>query len=164
MVTIPHNGDEGGFAAWGPKAPQGSAMTDPFAIVPVASVTPPEETSVVNGIRRLTAIKRITANTATITLTLNDDNIDDNALIRIDDGSTNIIGTPIFPSGEFAGFQSFTNADPGFTGNGVYLATLDLSQLDEGRHYITAVAFLRRTPGTPPIFQTFRTVIEVDRP
>jgi hypothetical protein len=39
-----------------------------------------------------------------------------------------------------------------------------MSQLDEGRHYITAVAFLRRPPGMPPIFQTFRMVIDVDRP
>jgi hypothetical protein len=45
----------------------------------------------------------------------------------------------------------------------VYSATLDLSRLSEGRHYIEAVVFLRRLPGTPPIYQTFRKVIEVDR-
>jgi glycosidase len=162
-VTIPHNGDERGYAAWGPKAPQGSSTTDPFAVAPVASVIAPEDPSVPNGIRRLTPIERITADTATITLTLHDEDLDDNALIRVDDGSLNVIGTSVLPSGAFAGYQTFTNADPGFAGNGVYSATLDLSQLDEGRHYIQAVVFLRRTPGTPPIFQTFRKVIEIDR-
>jgi hypothetical protein len=163
-VTIPHNGDERGYAAWGPKAPQGSTTTDPFAIAPVASIISPEDATIPNGVRRLTAIQRITADTVTITLTLKDENLDDNALIRIDNGVQNIIGTPILPSGEFAGFQTFTNADPGFTGSGVYSATLDLSDLEEGRHYVTAIAFLRRTPGMPPVFQTFRTVIAIDRP
>ncbi len=102
-------------------------------------------------------------NTATISLILKDENLDDNALIRIDDGKNNVIGTPLIQSGAFAGFQPFTSADPGFTGKGVYSATLDLSRLGEGRHYIEARAFLRRLPGTPPIYQTFRKVIEIDR-
>jgi hypothetical protein len=45
----------------------------------------------------------------------------------------------------------------------VYSATLDLSRLDEGRHYIEAVAFLKRPSGMPPIVQTFRKVIEISR-
>jgi hypothetical protein len=163
-VTIPHNGNDRGYAMWGPRAPRGSTAVNPFAISPVATIIPPEGPGVPNGVRRLTAIERLTANTATITLTLEDENLDDNALIRIDNGTVNVIGTPIFQAGAFKSFQPFPSADPGFTGSGVYTATLDLSQLAEGRHYIEAVAFLRRTPGTPPIFQTFRKVIEVARP
>jgi len=162
-VTIPHDGDDQGYAMWGPKAPQGSTTVEPFAISPVASVIPAENSSVPNGLRRLTPIARITANAATIVLTLQDENLDDNALIRIDNGHVNVIGTPIVQSGVFAGFQTFSTADPGFTGRGVYSAVLDLSRLEEGRHYVEGVAFLRRVPGTPPIFQTFRKVIEIDR-
>ena len=97
-----------------------------------------------------------------IVLTLQDENLDDNALIRIDDGQIDVIGTSVIPSGAFAGFQPFTTADPGFTGRGVYSAVLDVSWLAEGRHYLEAVVFLRRVPGTPPIHQTFRKVIEID--
>lgn len=161
-VTIPHDGDDQGYAMWGPKAPQGSATVEPFAIAPVSSVIPPESASVPNGLRRLTPIERITAGTATIVLTLRDEDLDDNALIRIDDGRIDVIGTSVMQSGAFAGFQSFSTADPGFTGRGVYSAVLDVSRLAEGRHYLEAVAFLRRVPGTPPIFQTFRKVIEID--
>jgi hypothetical protein len=146
---------------WGPKAPQGVA--EPFTISPVAGIIPPEDSTVSNGLRRVTPIERITADSATITLTLKDEDLDDNALIRIDDGAVNVIGTPISRSGAFVGFQPFSHADPGATGQGVYKATLDLSRLDEGRHYIEAVAFLKRPPGMPTIFQTFRKVIEIDR-
>jgi hypothetical protein len=45
----------------------------------------------------------------------------------------------------------------------VYAATLDLTQLDPGLHYIEVIAFLKREPWQPPIFETFRKVIEVDR-
>jgi Alpha amylase, catalytic domain len=163
-VTIPHDGNDRGYAMWGPRAPRGSTSVHPFAIAPVAAVLPPEGPDVPNGVRRLTAIERLTADTATITLTLEDEHLDDNALIRIDNGTVNVIGTPILQAGPFKGFQPFTSADPGFTGRGVYSATVDLAQLAEGRHYIESVAFLRRIPGTPPIFQTFRKVIDVDRP
>ncbi|HET6676434.1 MAG TPA: alpha-amylase family glycosyl hydrolase [Nitrospiraceae bacterium] len=160
-ITIPNDGDGRGYAMWGLKAPQGA--TEPFTISPVAGIIPPEDSSVPNGIRRVTPIERVTADFATIVLTLKDEDLDDNALIRIDNGQLNVIGTPISQSGAFAGFQSFSNSDPGVTGQAVYKATLDLSRLDEGRHYIEAVVFLKRSPGLPPIFQTFRKVIEIDR-
>jgi alpha-amylase len=163
-VTIPHAGDGHGYAMWGPKAPQGSTTAAPFVMSPVAGVIAPEGPDVPNGIRRLTPIQRITASSAIVTLTLEDENLDDTALIRIDDGAVDVIGTPIRRSGDFAGFQTFTSADPGFTGRGVYSATLDLSRLSAGRHYIQAIALLRRPQRMPPIFQTFRVVIEIDRP
>jgi len=162
-VTIPHDGDGRGYATWGPKTPQGSTTVAPFVISPVASAIPAESSSVPNGVRRLTPIERITANTATVSLTLFDEDLDDNALIRVDNGKVNVIGTPTIQSGRYAGFQPFTTVDPGFTGKGIYSATLDLSRLGEGRHYIEALVFLRRLPGTPPIFETFRKVIEIDR-
>ena len=104
-VKIPHNGDSLGYAMWGPKAPRGSTTTAPLAINPVASVISPDSTDRPNGIRRITPIERINAESVTLTLTLEDENLDDNAIVRIDDGSVNIIDTEIFEGGAFKGFQ-----------------------------------------------------------
>ena len=161
-VKIPNNGGPGlGYAMWGPKAPRGSTTAEPFSITPVKSVILPDGSDVDNGIRRLTSIEVIGSDKATLTLTLEDEGLDDNAIVRIDDGSANVIGTEIFRGGEFAGFQRFNSADPGVTGKGVYSATLDISKLSNGTHYVEAIAFLKRNPGLPPIFQTFRKVISV---
>jgi hypothetical protein len=162
-LRIPHDGNDRGYAMWGPKAPRGSASVEPFMITPVASVIPPDSADVPNGRRRITPIERVTADSVTLKLTLEDENLDDRAFVRIDDGRSNIIGTPIFGEGEFKGFQTFTDSDPGVTGKGIYSAKLDASKLDEGTHYIEAIAFLKRPSGTPPIFQIFRNVILVDR-
>jgi Alpha amylase, catalytic domain len=162
-LKIPNDGNDRGYAIWGPKAPRGSTTVNPFTITPLATVIPPDGSDVPNGRRRLTPIERITAGSATLTLTLEDENLDDRAFVRVDDGRTNVIGTPIFGEGDFKGFQTFTTSDPGFTGQGVYSASLDVSKLNEGVHYIEAVAFLRRNPDLPPVFRTFRKVILVDR-
>jgi hypothetical protein len=98
-----------------------------------------------------------------LTLTLDDEDLDDSAVVRIDDGSINIIGTPTSSAGDFRGFQNFTTSDPGVTGRGVYTASLDTSKLKHGLHYIEVVAFLKRDSAMPPIFQTFRKVISVER-
>ena len=42
-------------------------------------------------------------------------------------------------------------------------ATVDVSKLSEGSHYIEAIAFVKRDPWQPPIFQTFRNVVLVER-
>jgi alpha-amylase len=162
-LKIPHNGDGRGYAMWGPQAPRGSTAVDPFVLTPVASVVAPDGTEAANGVRRITPIEQVTVNTVTLTLTLEDENLDDNALVRIDDGSVNLAGTPILGNGQFAGFQRFSTADPGVTGSGAYSATLDVSNLSEGLHYIEAIAFLKRDAWQPPIFETFRKVILVDR-
>jgi hypothetical protein len=81
-------------------------------IVPVASVISPDGPDVPNGLRRITLIERLTANNATLTLTLLDEDLDDRALVRIDNGGINVLGTEIFASGEFKGFQTFTTSGP----------------------------------------------------
>ena len=162
-LRIPNNGGAGlGYAIWGPKAPRGSTTAAPLAITPVKSIVAPDGTNVPNGIRRITPLEKITEDKATLTLTLEDEGLDDNAIVRIDDGKVNVIGTEIFRGGEFAGFQPFTNADPGATGKAAYSATLDTSKLGNGTHYIEAVAFLKRNPGMPPIFKTFRKAFLVE--
>jgi alpha-amylase len=162
-VTIPKNDGDRGYAMWGPRVPRGSTTTTPLVIGSVASTIPADDATVPAARRRLTPIERITVDSATLVLTLEDENLDDNALVRVDDGSVNVIGTPTFNGGPFKGFQKFTTADPGFTGSGVYSATLDISKLSNGLHYIEVLAFLRRDPGQPPLFESFRKVIEVNR-
>jgi hypothetical protein len=162
VLTIPRNQGGRGYAMWGPRAPHGSRTAEPLALTPIASVVPPDDSEVPMAARRLTPIERVTAGTAMLTLTLEDQDLDDNALLRVDGGSMDVVGTRPLPGGEFEGFQPFNVADPGFTGRGVYSATLDISRLDPGLHYIEAVAFLRREPWQPPIFRTFRKVIQVE--
>jgi hypothetical protein len=162
-VKIPSDAIDRGYAMWGPKAPSASTSVEPLSISPIASVIPPDGPEVANGRRRITPIERVTADTLTLTLSLEDENLDDRAFVRIDDGRTNIIGTPIFNEGEFKGFQTFTESDPGVTGQGVYSASLDVSKLEEGMHYIEAVAFLQRDPDLPPVFRSFKKVILVER-
>jgi hypothetical protein len=161
-ITIPKNDDDHGYAMWGPAAPRGSTTQLPLTISPVASVIPADDASQPSAVRRRTPIDRITADSATLTLRLEDDDLDDNALLRVDDGGVNVIGTPILGGGSFKGFQRFNMADPGASGAGVYTATLDVAKLSEGLHYLEVIAFLQRDPGQPPIFETFRKVIEVD--
>lgn len=162
-VTIPKNDQDRGFAIWGPQAPRGSRTKPPLAIEPVASILPADGATVPAARRRLNPIERITADSATLTLTLEDDGLDDNALLRIDDGRLDIIGTPLIGVGAFQGFQEFPDADPGVTGSATYSATLDVTRLSNGLHYLEVIAFLKRDPGQPPIFATFRKVIQVDR-
>jgi hypothetical protein len=162
-LTIPHNGDGLGYAMWGPKAPRGAPGGAAFTLTPVASVISADPASAANGVRRLTPMDRITADSAVLTLQLQDEGLDDGALVRIDDGAVNIVGTEVFQGGELAGFQAYSNADPGVTGQGLYSAILDISQLGEGPHYIESRAFLRRPEGQPAVFETFRKVIYVDR-
>ena len=97
-----------------------------------------------------------------MTLNLEDEDLDDQALMRIDSGAVDVIGTDIFQSGEFRGFQRFTSSDPGGAGRGVYSATLDLTKLEKGTHFIEAIAFLRREAGEPPAFRILRKVIVVE--
>jgi alpha-amylase len=146
-LKIPNNGGPGlGYAIWGPKAPEGSKSVEPLTITPVNNTVAPDGTQVPNGVRRITPLEKIIENKATLTLTLEDEGLDDNAIVRIDDGKVNVIGTEIFRGGEFRGFQPFTNADPGVTGKAVYSATLDISKLGNGTHYIEAICVFKKEP------------------
>lgn len=161
-IRIPSDRSDRGYAVWGLQTPRGATGTEPLAISPVASVIASDGAGVPNGMRRITPLERITAPSATLTLTLEDEDLDDQALVRIDNGAVDVIGTDIFGGGEFRGFQRFTSSDPGVSGRGVYSATLDLTKLGKGSHFIEAIAFLKRETGAPPAFRIFRKVIVVE--
>jgi hypothetical protein len=46
---------------------------------------------------------------------------------------------------------------------GRYRQVVDATQLTEGRHYLSVIAFRSRPPGSPEIFETWRKVILLDR-
>ncbi|MBN1477674.1 DUF1939 domain-containing protein, partial [Candidatus Sumerlaeota bacterium] len=148
-VTIPSNGSGLGYAIWGLAKPRGSTTVDPFVISPLDSIIAPDDASVPNGVRRLTPIEVLTGDSATLTLSIESEGLDDNAIVEID----------------ASGFSGFDTASPSHGGGtGVYSSTIDLTTLSEGIHCIEARAFLQRSPSSlPTIWETFRKVIYVDR-
>lgn len=163
-VTIPSNASGLGYAMWSLPTPRGVAVGTPFEISPVASVLPADPPSVPNGTRRLTPLEVLTDDTATLTLRIEPEGLDDKAVVKIDDNAVDVLGTP-HDAGDFAAYQLFAAASPSFGGGtGVYSVPVNVAALAEGPHFIEALAFLHRSPGgLPPLFQTFRKVIYVDR-
>src|SRR5262249_61281597 len=99
VIKIPSDANDLGYAVWGPKAPSGATSLAPLMIAPVASVISPDGPDVPNGLRRITPIERLTANNATLTLTLLDEDLDDRALVRIDNGGVKGISPAILSRG-----------------------------------------------------------------
>lgn len=158
-VTIPANG----YAIWGPTAPRGHQTLAPFELSSVSDTLAADPPETPNSVRRLTPIEVVTADSVDITLRIQPEGLDNHALLRIDDGSVDITGTA-YDGGSFPSHQVFANASPSATaGTGIYSSTLDLTQLDEGVHYLEALAFLERTAGLPTVYESFRKVIYVDR-
>lgn len=165
-VTVP----AGSYAIYTINPPNGT-----FGVDNVASTIPADPLATPDGIERLTAVDVVTADTAQVRLQIDQAGaLEDNALIKwnygVDiDGST---------SGDFGitygvdsplvgGFEDFTSKSVSHTGGtGTYTVNVDLTDPDipEGYNYLTAIAFLPRTPSTlPPIYREFRKVIYVDR-
>lgn len=125
--------------------------------------------------RRLTRIDVLTGNTANVLLKLDGGTAEDNALIKWNYG-INIDGESL-PNQPFGiahgiddpltgGFDNFTQKSPRSSGGtGEYRVTVDLTNPDipEGYNYLTSVAFVERLSGLPPINNTFRKVVYVDR-
>ena len=100
-----------------------------------------------------------------------DPNTDDNALFAFDqrnqdyngNGSTDIPTT----SSVIGGYEEFTtlNAPLYNSGNafGLYRQEIDATQMSEGMHYLSVIAFRHRPSGTTPIFREVRKVIYIDR-
>lgn len=155
-------------------APPDGALT----VEGVAFTLPPDPQPV-GGNRaqeRLTPIDVVQGNSLTLRLQTTLDggaSAEDNAIFRWNyglnvNGSDNgAFGVDAGVDGLFAGYEDFlTTKSPRATGGtGTYTQTVDLTNpaIKEGFHYIQAVAFLPRLSGLPPIFNTFRKVIYVDR-
>lgn len=100
-----------------------------------------------------------------------DPNTDDNALFAFDQRNRdfNGNGTTDIPANSpvIGGFEEFTTLKAPLynSGNafGLYRQQIDATQLSEGFHYLTVIAFRHRPAGTTPIFREVRKVLYIDR-
>jgi glycosidase len=165
-LRVPRNIDRRGYVAYGPPNPDGA-----LSVGPTAGTLPADGPEVPALRRRHTPVPIITAPAFAIQLQTADadpldvDGEDDQALFKVDAGGDfNGSGGIDHTSGEFAGFEEFVSThSPLFGGGtGLYVQTIDTSLLDEGLHAIEVSAFRRRTAG-PPITETWRQPVYVDR-
>lgn len=164
-----------GYVIYGPANPDGELF-----VTPVDSTIPPDPPDTPNGRRRLASLDVITADSFEVRLETTDadpldPDEDDFAMLRIDagldiNGNGRVDETD--PASVGYGFEHFlTQAAPleyggvdvGGLRKGLYRQTIDATSLSEGRHYLTVIAFRHRPGGTPPIFETWRKVLYLDR-
>ena len=99
-IRLPRSDKSRGYVMYGLRNPQGT-----IDISPVSSVLQPEDTTVWVGIRRITPISVVTS--SAVTLTLQTDSTEDNAIWKLDDGYYDYTGT-LIKTGNFTGFQEVT--------------------------------------------------------
>jgi len=191
-ISIPGNGLHGrGYVIYGLATPQG-ALSLTNVTSTLAGAVP---SAANNGTARLGDIDVITANSFEVQLNttpvslidpdtmlpVRDYNADgDTALIKINEGLdlNNVAGydNPT-PGGVAYGFEDFTDTRvPGYiwsgganvgTGSGSYSQTIDATQLNEGRNFITVRSFRQRDASTggdggPAVFTDFKRVVYID--
>jgi alpha-amylase len=164
-----------GYVIYGPFNPEGE-----LTVSNVAGVLSPDGPEKPNGTRRLAEISLIQADSFEVRLeTVDADPIDDGeddlALLRINAGmDLNGNGVIDHLDQGFVGFgyENFLTesvslksggVDIGGVQKGLYRQVIDATQLPEGRNYLSVIAFRSRPGGTPPIFQTWRKVLLIDR-
>jgi glycosidase len=170
--TVAHNN---GYLIYAPAAPNGT-LTIVGATGSIAAEAP---TAGTNGTALLSALPVVTGDSFQVRLDTTafvlpgggrDFDADgDNAIIRINGGldlNGNGVVDHVVPGSDSYGFEQFvTTKSPGFgspDGNGLYVQTIDATQLPEGVNYITVRAFRRRAGG-PAIYRDYKVAVYVDR-
>ncbi|MHA7812559.1 MAG: GC-type dockerin domain-anchored protein [Phycisphaerales bacterium] len=100
-----------------------------------------------------------------------DPNTDDNALFAFNQRNQDYNGNGVTDipttSSVIGGFEEFTTLKSPLynSGNsfGLYRQEIDATQMEEGYHYLTVIAFRHRDAGTTPIFREVRKVLYIDR-
>jgi alpha-amylase len=139
-------------------------------------VIDPDPASFPDFLQRLNETTVITDDTFEIRLQTQagdplDPNTDDNALFAFNQRNKDFNGNGVTDipttSSVIGGFEEFTtlNAPLYNSGNsfGLYRQEIDATQMEEGYHYLTVIAFRHRNAGTTPIFREVRKVLYVDR-
>ena len=175
-ITVPRNSStagehHGGYVAYGPAVP-----TATLQVLPAASTITPDPIATPDFAQRLAEIDVVTADSFTIRLTTSqtdplDPATDDNAAFRINEGYVDYNGNGQIDFTPFdvysPGYETFTDVNQPLFGSGnsfgQYDQTIDATQLAEGYHYISAIAFRNRPAGTAPLFSDSRKVIYLDR-
>jgi hypothetical protein len=164
-----------GYVVYGPFNPDGE-----LTLTNVNATIPADPQGESNGTRRLTEIPVLTADSFEVRLETTDpdstdEGEDDLAMLRID-GGMDINGNghidALDPAFVGYGYENFlTESHPLESGGididggqkGLYRQTIDATQLSEGRHYLSVIAFRSRPSNAPPIFETWRKVFLIDR-
>ena len=162
-IRIPRSDKMRGYVMYGISNPQGL-----LSLSSVSYYIPAESTTVWVGTRRIASIPVVSG--ATVTLTLQTDSTEDNAMWKLDDGYLDLTGT-LLKTGHFQGFQQVTSGSGilaaksvGTTGGlGRYVLDIPADNLSEGYHYFTMIAFKQRPEGSPACFNTYKQVFYVDR-
>ncbi|MEN0110514.1 MAG: hypothetical protein AAF805_07290, partial [Planctomycetota bacterium] len=184
-VDIPRNNAANGnkgYTIYGLPRPRGT-----LSVSNVSQVLDETPTPATNGTARIADVSVVTADAFDVTLatdavvldlgggqTYRDTFADgDRALLRINEGhDANGNGAADHPSSAASndtryGFEEFlTVNNPGAasaTGDGLYVQTVDATQLAEGYHYLTARAWREARPGESEVFTDFRETIYIDR-
>ncbi|MEO1998412.1 MAG: efflux RND transporter permease subunit, partial [Planctomycetaceae bacterium] len=182
-----------GYAIYGlatPQAPAGLELLNYDAILPG---DPAPSNDYENGRQRQTDIYVVNGDQLHVRLQTEEVHLlgslreawadGDNALLKLDEGrvinSVNPHGTPSGvdhdqPETVTYGFERFEQksspligpnglGDSEWNGDGEFLQTIDLTQLEEGTHFLESRAFRHRTDGGPAVFSSFKKVFYVDR-
>jgi alpha-amylase len=178
-IRVPRNSSSAGehhrgYVVYAPAIPAGDLV---IAVASGTLAADPPATPAFR--RRLAAMPIVTGDTFQIQLTTtngdsgaaNNNNADDNAVFRINQGFEDWNGngsvdidhlSPVVP-----GYEQFVTARSPLanTSNtqGYYAQEIDASRLEEGVNYISVVAFRKRDSFEGPLFREWRTAIYVDR-
>lgn len=169
-----------GYLVYSPAIPSGT-----LSLTNVTSTIAPDTSFIQSYRRRMTPISVISSHSFQIQLTTTNgdsgivgqaganNNADGNAAFLIDQGyrDWNGNGGIDFPytDGAVPGYEIFrTVSNPlygkgQFVTQGQYAQTIDATQLDEGTHYLSVVAFRHRNSNQAPLFREFRQVFYIDR-
>jgi glycosidase len=163
-----------GFVVYAPAIPSGT-----LSISNIASTLPADPASTPAFRRRLNAIPVVTANSFDVQLTTtkgdagapNNDNADDNAVFRINEGYSDFNGNGVvdidYTNAVVPGYEQFVTQRAPLAGTtntqGLYRQTIDATRLEEGVNYVSVVAFRKRNSIEGPLFRDFRTAVYVDR-
>jgi hypothetical protein len=140
------------------------------------SVIAPDPSTFPDAIQRLNPITVLTGDSFEIRVETTpgdaaDPNTDDNALFTWNQRNRDWNGNAIIDipptTSVIGGYEEFvTQKSPLYnSGNpsGLYRQAIDATQMDEGFHYLSVIAFRHRNAGTTPIFREVRKVVYIDR-
>lgn len=140
------------------------------------SVIAPDPSTFPDAIQRLNPITVLTGDSFEIRVDTTpgdaaDPNTDDNALFTWNQRNRDWNGNAIIDipptTSVIGGYEEFvTQKSPLYnSGNpsGLYRQAIDATQMDEGFHYLSVIAFRHRNAGTTPIFREVRKVVYIDR-
>ncbi len=179
LIGVPRNRSSSGehhkgYVVYGPAIPSGTlTFTGITSTIPADPVARPSVS------RRINPIPVISTPTFEIQLTTtkgdpgapNNDNADDNAVFRFNQGYIDLNGNGVVDiDGNNAvcpGYEQFVTQRQPLAGTsnttGIYRQVIDASRLPEGFNYVSVIAFRKRESAEAPLFREFRQAIYIDR-